>query len=125
VTVDVLSLAAQGLRVPQIAEELGISEARASDLLWAAVRQAAGRALDIAGAREVEVAHLDLLRRTLTPLALAGDVAAARLLVRVSAQRSVLLGLVAPVPEADDSGDEVTDLDRIRALRADRRASSD
>lgn len=124
--IDVLRLAASGARIPQIADALRVSEETAAELLLAAVRQAAAQALDRDGAREVELAHLDMLRSALTPLALRGDLTASRLLVRLSAQRSLLLGLVSAggLSEAESGEtEEVNELDRIRALRADRRAA--
>jgi len=121
---DVLRLAAGGARIPQIAEVLRIREEQAVSLLLAAVRRAAEQALDAEGSREVEVAHLDMLRQALTPLALRGDLTAARLLVRISAHRSLLLGLVAAQPaEAEPDVEEVSELDRIRAERERRRAT--
>jgi hypothetical protein len=121
---DVLRLAATGARIPQIAAALGLDEEDAADLLLAAVQKAAQQALDRDGAREVELAHLDLLRQSLTPQALRGDLTAARLLVRVSAQKALLLGLV-PAGELDGYGSVGTsELDRIRARREERRAAS-
>lgn len=122
---DVLRLAAGGARVPQIADALHIDEERAVTLLLAAVRKAAAQALDADGSREVEVAHLDMLRQALTPLALRGDLTAARLLVRISAHRSLLLGLVAAEPvTAEPEAEEVSELDRIRAERDQRRRAT-
>jgi hypothetical protein len=103
---------------------LRIREEQAVTLLLAAVRRAAEQALDQDGSREVEVAHLDMLRQALTPVALRGDLTAARLLVRISAHRSLLLGLVAAQPaEPAEPDEEVSELDRIRAERERRRAT--
>jgi hypothetical protein len=118
--IDVLRLAATGARISRIAEALGCSEDQAIEALLRAVRKAASQALDQDGAREVELAHLDLLRQALTPAALRGDIAAARLLIRLHASRALLLGLIAAEP-AQIEDEEVSELDRIRARRAERR----
>ena len=118
-----LRLAATGARIPQIAQALRCSEESAVDQLLKAVKIAADQALDRDGSREVELAHLDMLRAALSPVALRGDVAAARLLVRIHSARALLLGLVEHVDvESDDEG--VNELAQIRARRDERRLTS-
>src|SRR5690349_19882842 len=91
---DVLRLAASGARIPQIAKSLHCTEAEAVDQLLSAVKLAAANALDHDGQQQIEVAALDMLRQALRPLALRGDIGAARLLVRIHSARALLLGLV-------------------------------
>ena len=120
---DVLKLAASGARIPQIAQALRCSEADAADQLVAAVRQAAAQALDQDGQREVELASLDMLRQALTPLALRGDIGAARLLVRIHTARALLLDLIERVDDQEpDEG--VNELAQIRERRDARRMSA-
>jgi hypothetical protein len=119
----VLRLAASGARIPRIAELLGCSEDEAIERLLTAVRTAAAQALDPEGATQVELAHLDMLRSALTPVALRGDLTAARLLLRLHSARALLLGLVMAEQE-EPPAEEVNELDRIRAKRYQRRTAA-
>lgn len=118
---DVLQLAASGARIPAIARALRVSEADAVDQLLRAVKEAADQALDHDGSKQVELAHLDMLRQALSPLALRGDIGAARLLVRIHTARALLLGLIDHDLEADVSPEGVSELERIRDRREQRR----
>jgi hypothetical protein len=123
--IDILRLAASGMRIPQIAKQLDCTQREAVDHLLAAVREAADQALDHDGSKEVELTHLDMLRSALTPLALRGDIGAARLLVRIHTARSLLLGLIEQ-PALDDlePPEGVTELAKIRRSREERRGAS-
>jgi hypothetical protein len=125
---DVLQLAATGHALPDIARLLSLNQDDAAQQLLAAVQRTLDASLSREQARAVEVAHLDLLRRAMSPLALRGDISATRMLLRISTQRALLLQLVEPfVPApADDDEDaaEVSELERIRARRAARRPSA-
>jgi len=122
---DVLRLAASGVRLAQIAERRGVSLDDAAQQLGVAAKRAVQLALDIDAQRQVELTNLDLLRSTLMPQALRGDVTAARLLVRIHVARAALLGLAVPVDdEADELDQGVAELDRIRARREQRRTNS-
>jgi hypothetical protein len=121
---DVLQLAASGARIPQIARALQCTDDEAVDQLLTAVKLAAAQALDHDGAKEVELAHLDMLRSALTPLALRGDISAARLLVRIHSARALLLDLIERVDVEPEAEREVNELARIRARRDERRLSA-
>lgn len=120
---DVLRLAASGARIPQIAQALRCSEADAVDQLLSAVKLAAANALDHDGQQQIEVAALDMLRQALTPLALRGDIGAARLLVRIHSARALLLGLVDHVA-AEEPDEGVNELAQIRERREARRSTA-
>jgi hypothetical protein len=122
---DVLQLAASGARIPAIARALRVSESDAVDQLLSAVKAAAEQALDHDGSKQVELAHLDMLRQALSPLALRGDIGAARLLVRIHTARALLLGLIDHDSEADAPPEGVNELAQIRERRDARRMSSE
>lgn len=123
---EVLRLVASGLSRVEVARELGVTVRGASTLITRAVSRAASAGLDRDQTREVEAAHLAMLRAALLPAALEGDVAAVRVLVRIHSARAVLLGLADEPPAAAPPAPagEVTELDRIRANRAARRGAS-
>jgi hypothetical protein len=123
---DALQFAASGYPLPAIARALDVDEIRAAEMLLNATQEALDASLPAEQARQVELTHLDMLRRSMTPLALRGDISAARILLRISAQRAALLHLTAPaLPDVDaDEAEAVSDLDRIRELRHSRRATA-
>jgi hypothetical protein len=111
--------------IDAIARRFGMRRADAAKALSADAADARAALPDLEGERLIERTHLDMLRRTLLPAALSGDIQAARLLVRIHQARAMLLGLLDEMPVLDtDSAEEVNELDRIRARRSARRASS-
>lgn len=121
---EALDLAASGLDLDGIADRLGVTKADAARRLRRGIDRARRRAYPAEVERIIEATHLDILRRALLPAALDGDVAAARLLVRVHQARALLLGLV-PVVEEPHRSEEVSELDRIRARRDARRGQAE
>lgn len=104
VQAEVLRLAASGVDLDAVAHQVGVTTSRAARVLEAALERRIRQSPGVEAERLLEVEHLNMLRRALTPAALRGDVAAARLLVRISQQRTILLGLAAepepePIPE--------------------------
>lgn len=116
---DVLRLAASGAGLDELARQAGVSVDELAAELLSAAKEASRRGLPVDEAREVELAHLDLIRRAMTPTALRGDVQAARVLVRVHEARAALLGLG---DARVDRGEGVSVVDELRARRAARRA---
>jgi len=122
---ELLRLAATGMDIDAIARRFGMRREEAAKALSADAANARASMPDLDGERLIERTHLDMLRRTLLPAALNGDIQAARLLVRIHTARALLLGLLDEMPALDmDSAEEVNELDRIRARRTARRASS-
>jgi len=122
---ELLRLAATGMDIDAIARRFSMSRAEAARALSADAADARSALPDLEGERLIERTHLDMLRRSLLPAALGGDIHAARLLVRIHQARAMLLGLLDEMPILDtDSAEEVNELDRIRARRASRRAAS-
>lgn len=119
---ELLRLAATGMDLDTIARRLGVSTAEAARRLAADAARVREALPDMESDRLVERIHLDMLRRALLPAALNGDVTAARLLVRIHSARGLLLGLFDELPSyVLEPGEEVSELDRIRARRATRR----
>ena len=120
--INVLELAASGLDIEDIARTAGLTPEKAVQVINHQL--ATQLKLDTAEARLVEVKHLDMLRAALTPAALRGDLDAARLLVRISQHKTLLLHLAVEAPAEDDQeGDD--DLDRIRNSRVARVKAQD
>lgn len=121
---EVLRLAATGMDIDAIARRLGVTRHEASQALARESAEVREALPDQEGDRLIERTHLDILRRTLLPAALAGDIGAARLLVRIHSARALLLGLLDELPADDQELEEVNELDRIRARRTARRQAS-
>jgi hypothetical protein len=122
-TPDLLRQAASGLRVDDLARLSGVPVATARRRLAHETREAAATEPDAEQSRTIELVHLDLLRRSLMPLALQGDLAATRVLLRLHEDRAVLLGLV-DVERAREDDEGVSVVDDLRARRAERRAAA-
>jgi DNA-binding CsgD family transcriptional regulator len=86
-----VQLRRDGLGYREIADRLGCSVSGAYAMVKRVLARLPAESVD--QLRQIECARLDELTATLMPLARAGDVQAAGTLVRVSAQRSRLLGL--------------------------------
>lgn len=123
-TPDILRLAASGIPITEVARLLGIDASEAADLLAEAIKVRELVSVDLDGQRQLELAHLDMLRQALTPSALNGDIAAARILVRLHSARAALLFSIPPAADDDEPAEEVDDLERIRLARADRRTAT-
>lgn len=103
-----VQLRREGKSIRQIAAMLEVAPSTA----WADIK-AALEAIPAENAQhlqQVEAERLDALQDTLWPLAMGGDLAAVDRLLKISAQRSALLGLNAPQQVAVSSTAEV-DLD--------------
>jgi hypothetical protein len=122
---DLLKLVASGLDVDAAAKRLGLTASQAARQLAHDTARLRSDLLDPEGDRVVERVHLDMLRRALLPLALSGDIGAARLLVRIHTARALLLGLLDELPVIDvEPGEDVTELDKLRARRRARREAT-
>lgn len=122
---DLLKLVASGLDIDAAAKRLGLTSAQAARQLAADLASYRDALPDMEGERAIERLHLDTLRRALLPLALAGDIGAARLLVRISSTRAALLGLLDELPVIDvEPGEDVNELEQLRARRRARREAS-
>ena len=120
--INILELAASGLDIEDIARTAGMTPERAVQVINQQL--ASQLKLSTEEARLVEVKHLDMIRAALTPAALRGDLDAARLLVRISQAKTLLLHLAIDAPTEDDQEGE-DDLDRIRNSRVARVKAQD
>ena len=124
-TSEPLRLAASGLDIERIATQLGCDVDEAARRLAADSAAMREKLPDSEDDRLIERIHLDILRRSLLPAALSGDIGAARLLVRIHAARALLLGLLDETTTVDlDVAEGESELDRIRARRAARRSAT-
>lgn len=122
IMINILELAASGLDIEDIARTAGVTPEKAVQVINQQL--ASQLKLSTEEARLVEVKHLDMIRAALTPAALRGDLDAARLLVRISQAKTLLLHLAIDAPtEEDQEGED--DLDRIRNSRTARIQAKD
>lgn len=119
---DPLAMVASGMSVSAVARQLKTTVDEAAAAVAEAARQAAASAPDLDDATQIELAHLEMLRRAATPAALRGEMAAIRALVRVHESKVALLGLTDGAGAPGDIDEEVSLVDELRARRAQRRA---
>lgn len=128
---QILELVASGVDLDTLAARLNITARRALTLVDRAGRRAARLTPEAESQLQIELRHLDLLRRAFTPIALRGDADAGRLLIRIANLRARLLhigqiGEDAPGSTAgparrgpapvDDHPEPANELDRQRRI---------
>ena len=91
---EALELRGAGHTFAMIADALGVTRQRASQIVNAALEDLATRERDaVQSLRIVEWQRLEVLEDAFLPSALAGDVGAGRLLIRIAERRARLAGL--------------------------------
>ena len=122
----ILDRLASGVSIDVLAAELDVTPRRASTMIANASKRLAALDHDDATKLRIELANLELIRRSLTPAMLRGDVAAARVLERVTRTRLQAENLLPdarpdgparPAPERSASGDMLAQLRSERAAR--------
>lgn len=85
-----LRLVAAGADLEQVARQLDISVEEAGRQVAGGLQHARPNIITATQDLQIEIVHLDLIRRALTPAALRGDPGAASILVRLAALRHQL-----------------------------------
>ena len=121
---EILERLAQGVSLDVLAADLGVTVRRASSMVIRASERVAAMTPTDVLKLQVELQHLDLIRRALTPAMLAGDVAAARVLERVARTRLAAENLMPDAkrdaPPAANTSPRSASGETLARLRAER-----
>ena len=123
---EILERLAQGVSLDVLAADLGVTVRRAAGMVARASERVAAMTPTDVLKLQVELQHLELIRRALTPAMLAGDVAAARILERVARTRLAAENLMPDAkrdtPPAANPSPRSASGDTLARLRAERSA---